>query len=183
MLQLLEYNMRPVEKKDLLLLLKWRNSKRVHSKMLTEHIITKEEHMDWFNDIVKTAAQPLHFVLELNQRRIGYIGYTDVDYVNSRCSPGMYLGEEDVPIDAGIAMGILSIAYIFDILHFNKASTIVLENNQRVYKLNSFLGYKEEGFLRGHYFKNGEFLSAYILGMLSNEWKENKKQLYELLEC
>lgn len=32
-----EYSVRPLEEKDLRLVLDWRNSERVHSKMLTDH--------------------------------------------------------------------------------------------------------------------------------------------------
>lgn len=40
-----EYSVRPLEEKDLRLVLDWRNSERVHSKMLTDHKITWEEHL------------------------------------------------------------------------------------------------------------------------------------------
>ena len=64
MVQILsEYTLRPIGEQDLKLVLEWRNSKRVHSQMLTDHKITWEEHYAWFQ---RMKEQPIkrNFVFE-----------------------------------------------------------------------------------------------------------------------
>ena len=50
-MKIADYSMRPIEERDLELLLNWRNSERIHSLMLTDHKITWEEHYQWFKKI------------------------------------------------------------------------------------------------------------------------------------
>lgn len=44
----MNYTLRPLEEKDLPIILEWRNSEKVHSKMLTDHKITWEEYYSWY---------------------------------------------------------------------------------------------------------------------------------------
>ena len=94
------YRLRPMRREDLRRVLDWRNSERVHSKMLTNHQITWEEHVAWFER--HETDTPSHaLVFEHDGRPIGYAGYTEFDEAQQSCSPGAYLGEtEAVPMDA-----------------------------------------------------------------------------------
>lgn len=178
-----DYSMRPIQKDDLGELLEWRNSERVHSMMLTNHKISWDEHQNWYENVVSKQKVPLHFIFEYKLKRVGYIGYTEVDFINRRCSPGAYLGDvNDVPIDAGLVIAYMSVLYPLDYLDFHKVSTIILEYNKRVYKMDKFIGYQDEGVLREHFFKNNTFISANILGMLKSTWNKKKNELIKMIE-
>ena len=58
-----DYHLRPIEERDLRLVLDWRNSPKVHNMMLTDHEITWEEHYTWFKRMEK---QPLNGISSLN---------------------------------------------------------------------------------------------------------------------
>lgn len=177
-----EYRMRAIEEDDLELIWKWRNSERIHSMMLTPHKISWEEHKNWFENIVSNQEIPLHFVFEYQNKSLGYIGYTQVDFINKRCSPGAYIGNAlDAPIDAGVALMYMSMAYPLDHLGFNKLSTIVFKNNKKAYKMDKIFGYEEEGFLREHFLVNDLFLDAYMLGILKTQWELKKAEFIELI--
>lgn len=136
-----EYSVRPLEEKDLRLVLDWRNSERVHSKMLTDHKITWEEHLAWFQ---RSKDNPVkrNLVFCYQDRPIGYIGYTEYDDVNMICSPGPYLGETDVPIDAGITLFYIAVEYAFAELHMKSLETSVFKSNKQAMRIDKFLGYK-----------------------------------------
>ena len=70
-----DYGLRNICEDDLPLLLEWRNSPRIHSKMFTDHKITPEEHQAWFK---KIQADPVkkNFVFTYKGQAVGYIGYT-----------------------------------------------------------------------------------------------------------
>ena len=81
-----EYSLRPLEERDLQMVLQWRNSERVHSKMLTDHKIVWEEHFAWFQRI-KDNPIKRNLIFEFLGRPIGYIGYTEYDEEKGCCSP------------------------------------------------------------------------------------------------
>ncbi|MBQ9478490.1 MAG: GNAT family N-acetyltransferase, partial [Selenomonadaceae bacterium] len=84
------YAFREIRESDLPLLLEWRNSPRVHSKMLTDHKITWEEHKNWFKRIQDEAREG-YFIFTFNGEPVGYC-----------CPGGTYLGAPDkCPRDAG----------------------------------------------------------------------------------
>ena len=91
-MEIMNYTLRPLEEKDLSIILDWRNSEKVHSKMLTDHKITWDEHYSWYQ---RMKEQPIkrNLVFEYKGKPIGYIGYTEFDEENHTCSPGAYLGE------------------------------------------------------------------------------------------
>lgn len=180
MLSLADYSVRPIQENDLPILLEWRNSDRVHSEMLTDHKISEEEHYRWFR---KNNALdiPMHLIFKYHDRSIGYVGFSDCDFMNQRCSIGSYLGEtENVPVDAGMIIDYLGINYLFQFTKFNKVWSYVFLYNKRACKLNKFIGYTEEGILREHFFKNDKLEDVYVFSILRNEWGRKAEFIRDL---
>lgn len=175
-----KYSLRPIRQEDLSTLLAWRNSERITSEMLTSHEITWEEHEAWFQRF--RQHDPLrHFVFCYEDRAIGYMGFSDWDEENKRCSSSSYIGAvTDVPIDAGLFVDYLGLEYIFSRTEINKVWSYVFAHNKRAYKLNLLLGYKEEGYLRQHFLQHGEFQDVHVIGILRSEWQREKERLDHL---
>lgn len=171
-----EYSVRPLEEKDLRLVLDWRNSERVHSKMLTDHKITWEEHFAWFQ---RSKDNPVkrNLVFCYQGRPIGYIGYTEYDDVNMTCSPGAYLGETDVPIDAGITLFYIAVEYAFAELHMKSLETSVFKSNKQAMRIDKFLGYKEVPGKEEVYIKNGKEEIALRMSMSKADWDKHKQAI------
>lgn len=175
MLSFAEYSVRPITESDLSILLEWRNSDRIHSEMLTTHKITREEHYNWFK-INEALSIPMHLIFQYRNRPVGYVGFTDCDDINQRCSIGSYLGEiNGVPVDAGVILDYLGITYLFKYTNFNKVWSYVFLSNKRACKLNKFIGYTEEGLLREHFWKNNKLEDVYVFAILRSEWHDKKK--------
>ena len=167
------YRLRPIREEDLPMLLAWRNSERVHSEMLTDHKITWEEHVAWFQR--HAADNPSRtLIFELDGRPLGYVGYTEFDEEHHTCSPGDYLGEtENVPIDAGLKLECMSLEYAFEILGMEYVETSVFADNGKVAKLDEFLGYRrlEEDLF---YEKHGIKKRAYRYAMTKLDWQNSR---------
>lgn len=170
------YSLRPIEKKDLSKILEWRNSERVHSMMLTNHVIEWDEHVQWFEKTVKNQKEPVHFIFEYHNRPIGYLSYFDIDESSKRCDIGLYIGENNVLLNAGGVLGYFSLAYAFDVLGIKEIRSIVLEKNKTVRKLNRLLGYREEKFLESYLLKNGVWENAFIVSINVDEWEKRRKR-------
>lgn len=165
-----DYGIRKIEEKDLEKLLEWRNSDRIHSMMLTNHKITWQEHKEWFLKISK-LSMPLHFIFYYKNNPIGFLGYNDIDVSSKVCHPSLYLGELDnLKANAGIILGKIAIKYAFENMKMHKICVEVLENNTHAYKLNLFLGYKNEGILKKQVYKNGKYIDVILQGYLKEEW-------------
>ena len=137
-----EYAMRDIEESDLPQLLEWRNSPEIHSKMLTDHIITWDEHMGWFLRI-KEQNPMLNFAFTYQGQLAGYLGYTKYDEINKICDGGSYLGVAlDLPVDAGIYLGNMLFNYAFEVLKVRKMISDIFIDNKRVIKINQLKGMK-----------------------------------------
>lgn len=173
-----DYGFRKIERDDLELLLKWRNSERIHKVMLTDHIITMEEHKNWFENISK--YNPLrNFIFTYKNRPIGYFGYTQYDDKKLTCSPGSYIGEisKSIPADAGLILAYYIHQYGFATLKMKILVSDVLENNKRVLHLNKLLGYEiiDEYYIT----KNGKKVKSYKISISKEDWDKKKDSLLE----
>lgn len=163
-----DYSLRPIVEEDLKMILEWRNSERVHSMMLTDHRITWEEHHEWFEKI-KQNEMPLYFVFCYKNNSIGYMGY-DIDWKNKICYPSLYIGcIKGIKANAGIILGKMTINYAFEFLKMHKICAYVLANNERIQKLNNFIGYKNEGYLEQHFLKNGKYIGVIIQSIINQK--------------
>ena len=169
-----EYSLRPLEERDLQMVLQWRNSERVHSKMLTDHKIVWEEHFAWFQRI-KDNPIKRNLIFEFLGRPIGYIGYTEYDEEKGCCSPGAYLGETEVPIDAGITLFYMAVEYAFAELNMKYLETSVFRSNKIAMKIDKFLGYKEIPNSDEVFYKNGKEEVAVRMFMTRDDWNEHKQ--------
>lgn len=168
-----DYSIRPLAEGDLRLVLDWRNSERVHSKMLTDHKIKWEEHKAWF-ERMKDNPVKRNLIFEYQGKPIGYIGYTEYDEENKSCSPGAYLGETDVPIDAGFTLFYTAIDYAFSVLGMEKLETDVFCNNKYALRINRLLGYRKVPNSEECFIKNGHKEMAVRMALMRAEWNECK---------
>jgi RimJ/RimL family protein N-acetyltransferase len=53
----------------------------------------------------------------------------------------------------------------------------VLADNDAALRAQGAAGFRREGYLRNHLFKAGSFHDVVILGVLANEWNENRERL------
>lgn len=172
-----KYKLRPLREEDLPMVLAWRNSPKVHRQMLTDHLITWEEHHAWFQRI---KEQPLkrNFIFEYLGVPIGYIGYTEFDIENHTCSPGAYLGVGvTAPQEAALCMFYVSIEYAFENLQMVRLNTDVFADNKRALKLDALLGYEISADGDHYISKDGEEKLVHRLVMDRDKWLDYKKEL------
>ena len=164
-----EGQLRILKEEDWDMVLKWRNSDRVRLSMFSTHVITKEEHRNWYFNLDYNTCR--YFVFEYQQRPVGLVYFTEIDQNNNRCSWGFYLGETDVPPGTGLLMGYLSMEYVFTVLNIRKLCSQVLGNNETSFRYHHKLGFKEEGRLLKHVFHNGIYVDVIVMALFKNEWE------------
>lgn len=173
---MIEINLRIMQEKDLETVLKWRNSERVRFNMFTDHIITMEEHLEWFNNINK-SNKDVYLVFEYNRMPLGLSYFNKIDRINQTSFWGFYIGDDQPPRGCGTLMGFLSLNYAFFSLDLRKVYGEVFAFNSNAVYLFKKLGFKQEGYLKGHALKKDIYEDVIIFSIFVNEWLNKREEL------
>lgn len=75
---MMKLNLRPVGKKDYEKILEWRNDPDVRINSLTQHIISIDEHIEYWNDFLKNITN-FAFVVTQNNKDIGVLKLKNIN--------------------------------------------------------------------------------------------------------
>lgn len=140
------------------------------------YLYTFEDEQKWFdslsatNDIYNFAIETLE-----GNKYIGGCGLNKINWKNSVAEVGIFIGDKD-KWGKGYgtdAMRIL-IRFIFEQMNINKIKLNVFSFNQRAIKSYEKCGFKMEGVLRQEVFKDGKYYDDIVMGILKEEYIEQK---------
>ncbi|MDD2467318.1 MAG: UDP-4-amino-4,6-dideoxy-N-acetyl-beta-L-altrosamine N-acetyltransferase [Desulfobulbus sp.] len=176
MLHYRDCRLRPINEKDLEILLEWRNSDRIRSNMYNDHLITMEEHRAWF---ICQASKEIQtsLIFELDGKPLGVINLSKIDSYNNKCHWGFYVGETDTPKGCGLALGFLGLEYIFDNLQIRKLIGETFAFNQSSIAFHQKFGFSKEGYLSRHFLKNGVYEDIVLFALFRDDWLTSKDSL------
>ncbi len=162
--------LRPLRVDDAELTLTWRLSDR--AALLNTGALSVAEQAEWIASRPKTE---LNFVIQLRSGQpVGMLSLVAIDEVNRRAEPARFLiGEPDAVRGLPVAVESMKLLYqlAFDQLKLKKIHGTVVDDNRLMLKWHKYLGMKEEGRLRQHYFIGGRFRDAICVGMLEDEYR------------
>ncbi len=162
--------LRPLRVEDAGLTLRWRLDER--AALLNRGAQTVEDQATW---IASRPHTEFNFVIELaTGLPVGMLSLTDIDQGNRRAEPGRFLiGEPDAVRGFPVAVESMKLLYefAFDGLKLHRVYGTVVAENRLMLKWQKYLGMKEEGLLRQHYFIDGEYRDAICLAMLEHEFR------------
>lgn len=164
-------DLRPLRVEDAALTLGWRQSERAVN--LNKGASSVEDQANW---ISSRPANEFNFIIERKDGTpLGMLSLTGVDYINRRAEPGRFLiGDEAAARGIPAAAEAMKLLYelAFDRLKLVRVYGTVVSDNPKMLKWQLFLGMVQEGVMRNHYFINGHFQDAIMLGMLDSEFRE-----------
>lgn len=171
--------LRSIRNDELELMLSWRNAPAVRKNMYTQHEISLNEHISWWQNI-KSKADQKYFMYELNGHPWGIVAFNKFDSINENSLWAFYASPE-APRGTGSRMEFLALELAFFEFNLNKLNCEVLAFNTPVIKLHQKFGFKVEGIIRQQYKINQEFVGIYRLGILADEWSELRTGMLEKL--
>ncbi len=152
------------------LTLAWRQSERASN--LNAGAATVAQQAAW---IAARPSSEYNFVICLKDgTAVGMVGITGIDELHRHAEPGRFLiGEPDAVRGVPAAVEAMKLVYqlIFEQLKLERVFGTIASDNLLMIKWQKFLGMKEEGRLRRHYFINGHFQDAVCFGMLEAEYR------------
>lgn len=165
-------NLRPIEASDSLITFKWRSASR--AKLLNTGAASVEDQKKW---ILSRPTSEFNFIIELKGGEpVGMLSLIDIDFKNLHAEPARFLiGEKDLVKGIPAAVEAMKLLYemAFGELKLKRLYGTIAAKNKLMIKWQKYLGMKEEGLLRQHYFIDNEWQDAVILGLLHNEYFED----------
>lgn len=175
MLKLDDFSVRPMELEDKGRILQWRNSEKVRGNMYSDHIISQQEHDEWFNRaLVETSAVYLIFLYK--EKPIGFGSFRNMNHIHGHCAAAFYIGEDDVPRGAGAVMEFILLDYACFTLKIRKICLEVLTFNTGVIRLHEKFGFTQEGKFIAHYLKNGKYEDIVCLAKFGATWADEREE-------
>ncbi len=120
------------------MVLDWRNSKRIRSKMINQEIIKKEDHWQWLAGL-KERMDCLYFLAYIEGIARGVIDFTEIDIEKKEAFSGLYIGQRD-DIGFGAVLSCIMGKYFFQEMNMDVMKALVLKTNNRAYLYNIHCG-------------------------------------------
>jgi diamine N-acetyltransferase len=163
-------DLRPLTVQDAALTWRWRQSDRAVN--LNRGADTVDQQARW---IAARPASEYNFIIVLKSGQpVGMVSICGIDFEHRHAEPGRFLiGEPDAVRGIPAAVEAMKMVYeiVFDELHLKRVYGSIASDNVTMIKWQTFLGMKEEGRMRSHYFINGHFQDAVWLGLLDEEYR------------
>ena len=161
-------NLRPLLVNDAALTLVWRKADRARQLNAVKSSVTEQE--QW---IKNRPASEFNFIIEMKDAcPIGTISLIGIDLVNRHAETARFLiGNEEAAKGVPAAVEAMKLLYhlAFDQMDLVRIFGTISAGNTLMIKWQKFLGMKEEGRMRNHYFIDGKWQDAVVMGLLAEE--------------
>jgi RimJ/RimL family protein N-acetyltransferase len=164
--------LRPLEKRDIELKVKWYNDPRVNKTLILNEKLDLAKSLEWF-DKAKNDDSRRDFIIETKDGEpVGLTGLLGIDRIHGTAECFCVIGEKEFwGKGIGTQVHSLLIQWAFDELNLHKIWAVVYTNNAAVLKLVKKLGFEIEGTLREEKCIAGERIDMFRIGLLRNEFK------------
>jgi RimJ/RimL family protein N-acetyltransferase len=104
-------------------------------------------------------------------KHIGNITFQDINWLNRRAFIAYLLGDNSFAGNGIVTEAVLMMMYYgFNRLNFNRIYGGVTALHAASMKVCEKVGLKEEGRMRQHFYRNGEFSDSLVVGAIRDEW-------------
>ena len=161
----------------------WRREPEVDRWMYQSPPPDLETHRRWFEGFLNDPDR-LGWIITQNGKPCGFLMLTGVTSTQQRAQWGWSIGEADARgRGAGRAAQALGLDIAFRDLGLQRVWAEVRADNEAALKAQAAAGFRREGYLRRHAFKEGRFRDVVILGILAEEWAERRSKVRAELEA
>lgn len=155
----------------------WRREREVDRWMYQSPPPDLETHRRWLEDFLQDPDR-LGWIINQEGRPCGFLMLKGVTSTQQRAQWGWSIGEAQARgRGAGRAAQALGLDIAFRELGLQRVWAEVLADNEAALKAQAAAGFRREGYLRRHAFKDGEFRDVVILGILTEEWAERRSRV------
>ncbi len=165
---------------DLEMVREWRNAPEVRARMYTQHEITPQEHLRWWQSKSVSDLDRM-FIYEWKKKPTGFVSFYDLNPRRLSGSWAFYASPE-ASRGIGSRMEYLALNTFFDDLRYRKLKCEVLSSNPAVVSLHKKHGFVEEGLLRAEHPNNQGFEDIHLLAIFADDWMVRRQSIIERLK-
>ncbi len=161
---------------------KWRTgSGGVFLRQPDNYSIKMQE--DWIRN--RTENEINYIITDMvTHEKVGTIGIYEVNKNDKVANIGRLIIKDEYLTKShpyGLESLLLTYDYLFNAMHFRKMTGDILATNKAMYKLQLFLGMKQEGYLEKHVIINGKEEDLYIMSIFKEQFENIYKKKIGLL--
>ncbi len=132
-------SLRLIQEYDLDQILQWRNHPAIRLNMLTQHEISKSEHLSWWRTSVLDPTRAC-YVFRYSDIPLGIVTLSNIDVSSGAATWGFYVapGAEK---GVGLLLGITAMHHFFEIFGLQMILSFVLDSNEISKKFHERLGF------------------------------------------
>ncbi len=162
-------------------LFRWRREPEVDRWMYEQPPEAFEAHRRWFGAF-RADPDRTGFVIARRGAPCGLFTLTGLTGTQRRAQLGWYIGEADARgRGAGRAAQALGLDLAFGRYALQKVWSEVLADNDTALKAQAAAGFRREGYLRRHGYKNGRYRDVVLLAVLQEEWAARREEVLKEL--
>lgn len=133
--------LRPVRSMDCSMILNWRNSSIVRSRMFSREIIGESEHLDWWANLAGRSDQLWWLHTDSKGIPDGVVYFKDIDTVLGSANWGLYK-RPGAPPGTGLKIGGEALLKVYEERSISRVEAWVLSSNLPSLKLHENLGFR-----------------------------------------
>jgi len=157
--------MRPVGSSDLDLLASHRNDFDTWRNLTSTLPVWNHLQDDWLKSLGDKNMYFIGYKLHKNIP-IAFLRVTDIDFINSNACIGLDIFKSQRGLGYGKPFFGLIVDYVFNTLNLHKAWLLVREDNVKAINIYDNAGFKKEGQLKEHLFREGRYHDYILMGMV-----------------
>ena len=173
-------HLRPAEREDLPLFVRWLGDARTTRTLAIRSPLSLALEEGWFERLLdRHGRDHWHFVIcrTVDGRPVGAMDLHEIDYVNGSAGLGIMIGD---PADTNQGYGSDAlralIAFGFGELRLERIWLDVYDFNARARHVYERVGFVEEGVLRHALYRDGAFHDDHRMAILRDEWAAGRPQ-------
>ena len=131
-------------------IISWRNNPNVKKFFCIQKDLTREEHINWFNTMIKPGKVKQFIIVDKTVNKdIGSVYLRDIDYKNLKAEYGIFIGEDYCRGHGiGSEAAKLILDYGFNVLNLHKIFLRAFEENFAAIKSYRKVGFEVEGIFK-----------------------------------
>lgn len=175
-------NLRPPLKSDLPKVVQWINDPEVRHFVTGHFPQTELDEEEWLKNLSKNKESQVVLIIETSDGiPIGIMGLHRINWRDRVATTGALIGEKEYwGKGYGAEAKLLLLDYAFNILNLHKICSSAIAFNKRSLRYSLKCGYQEEGRLKRHIYRNGQYWDSIQLAIFREDfepvWEKYQKE-------
>jgi RimJ/RimL family protein N-acetyltransferase len=165
--------LRPVERADSTLFVRWVNDAEITRTLLLHRPMTHEAEEEFLMTVAKSDKDVvLGIVARESDQLVGITGLHQIEFKDRHACFGILIGEKSQWGKGYCTEAtILMVGYAFDTLNLHRVSLHVVEHNVAAIRSYLKVGFQQEGVLRDALFREGRYHNLIAMAILLDDWR------------